>query len=128
MKIKRAQYYEAKIYIGSVFHYNGPKFSLVDLKGCIYNFQINNHDADDVVVPVRITPTNYQAEAYFEPGWEISVINYPRKPRKISEIKDFALGLAEHLLDQLRQNRVSVILPDTIIMFESDDAMEKATE
>jgi hypothetical protein len=79
----------------------------------------------DICSPVRITETCYLWADYLEEGWEIAIINYPRRSKDHSLIKDFACNLANFLLFKFKQNRISVVMPDEIIMFESDNPQEK---
>ena len=124
INIKKASYYEAKIYIGSREQYYGEGFSLQDLKDRISDFQKDN--IREKIIPVRITSTSYLAGDYCEQGWEISVINYPRTPREHYVLEAFAMQLAQYLLKKFHRNRISVVCPDKIVMFEAEDAMEKA--
>lgn len=134
---KIATYCEARIYIGSRQRYNGPEFSERDLASAIGDFQTRIDESSQVAMPVRITKTSYVFGDYFEEGWEIGLINYPRKPHVSSDIFEFAAELAKHLLVKFNQNRISVVCTDTtgnlnpdqiinsyIIMFCADDAEE----
>jgi len=126
IKIKNAPHYEARLYIGSRENYDGPAFDVDRLHEVIKDFQ-NEHLVDDVLIPVRVTATTYRAGDYSEDGWEVAVINYPRKPRDRIILESFMFELAQHLLDVLKQNRISVVTPEKIVMFESDVAVEKAS-
>ena len=117
MKIKTNESYEVKLYIGSCEGYNGQSFTEGEMIAVIGNYQ-KNSDA----TPVRLTPTAYIHCDYREKGWEVAAIMYPRYPKSIERINAFMEGLAKHLLVYFKQNRISVIFPDKITMFESDNA------
>lgn len=117
--IKKVKNFEARIYIGSKVRYNGPSFSVVDLKSEISNFQKTNYIISNTV---RITATDFVFNGYEESGWEIAIINYPRneKPEKI--IRGFTFDLAVHLFKHFEQNRMSIVFPDEIVMLEDNSA------
>lgn len=130
-----ATYYEARIYIGSRQRYNGPEFSEDDLVAVIGDFQTRLYKLwsdKSISTPVRITKTRYVFGDYSEVGWEIGILNYPRKPNLPNELREFALELAKLLLVKFNQNRISVVCkgnnflsPDfEIVMFYADDAEE----
>ncbi len=121
--MKTNDFYEARIYIGSREGYNGPKFTKNDLIKEIAAYQ-SEHGLE-VCSPVRIAETCYLWSDYLEEGWEIGIINYPRMPKPDFRIKLFACNLAQFLVLKFKQNRISVVLPDEIIMFESDNPQEK---
>lgn len=118
--VKKNSNYEAKIYIGSCEGYSGPKFSFLDLKHVIGDFQ--KQTGLEIANPVRVTATTYIFDTYEEDGWEIAIINYPRKSKSHQILHDFALELAAHLLEYFHQNRISVVFPEEIVMLESLDA------
>ena len=120
--IKKNANYEARIYLGSCLGYNGPQFSFEELRAVIGEFQKSGIDTCN---PVRITPTTYVWADYQEAGWEIAVINYPRYPKSHIVLHDFAYNLAALLLEKFQQQRISIVLPDEIVMLEADDAEAK---
>jgi len=121
--IKKLDFYEARIYLGSRRKYNGPAFSYAELRAFIGAHQ--SEQGLSKANPVRITPTAYVWADYDEPGWEIAVINYPRQPKAHCELASFALDLATALLNNFEQNRISIVFPEEIVMLEADDAEDK---
>lgn len=115
--------FEARIYIGSKVGYTGEDYSVDDVRAAIGQYQQTL--GPQKATPVRITPTQFVWEDYNEPGWEIAAINYPRAPKSKAVISSFALGLAGHLLEHFRQDRISVVFPDEIVMLEADDPEKK---
>ncbi len=53
-----------------------------------------------------------------EPGAVIGIINYPRFPSKVENLKAKAIKLANNLLERLEQQRVTVVFTDETILVE----------
>ena len=121
MIFKSNPYHEVRIYIGSREGYEGPLLTRDDLRNHIGKFQAESGENTN---PVRLTETAYIFKDYEEYGWEIATIQYPRFPKPVQAINRFALDLAESLLNRFKQNRISVIFPDEIIMLEADNAQQ----
>ena len=127
MKFARTQpTHEVKIYIGSKRGYKGAPFDKAELTAYIWDVQ--DEAGPDEANPVRVTETTYlwagPGEKYREEGFEVAVINYPRRPKPTQVINRFALNLAESLLKHFQQNRISVVFPEEIVMLEADDPEE----
>lgn len=105
---------EIRLYIGSRVGYHGKEFNEEELIESIGNYQTSCEESS----PVRVTKTRYVDEHYNEPGWEIVAICYPRKPRTGSQLKRFMKGLAHHLLQDLKQMRVTLIKGKKTTVFE----------
>lgn len=126
MREKKCGTYEVLLYIGSKEGYKGKAFSREDLFREIGLFQ----DVIPNSLPVRVSPCTYIAGSnYQEDGHEISAIMYPNQLRTYSEIDNFMTGLAKHLMQTFKQNRITVrkLSPegyrtDSTIMFESEEA------
>lgn len=69
---------------------------------------------------VTITPTEFRYVAGNEPGVIVGLINYPRFPRTRKEIRKRAFALAEILMTELGQFRVTVTTPYKSYMFENE--------
>jgi hypothetical protein len=125
MKTKFHDYIEARLYIGSRSGYDGQFFTLHELAKKIQTYQkeVGDPKTDDLT-PVRITPTNYVAGDYMEAGWEVAVIAYPRRPKSQKQLYEFIDGLAAYLLNEFKQNRISIVSIDRCKMIESDTAQE----
>ena len=120
MRIKKANTFEARLYIGSVQGYHGTPFTFEELKQEVGNLQ--SESPKEEMIPVRIAPTNFVCGNYSEAGWEIAAINYPRFPKAEALITSFMMELAKRLLVCFNQNRISIIFPNETIMFESEEA------
>ncbi len=108
--------YEVHIYIGGRAGYDGDYFTLEQLKGAIFDYQISNPN----LMPVRITPTCYYIAGYDENGWDLATLAYPRKPYQHEDIDHFMFGLARNLLLRLRQKHITVVTPLTTYTFEEE--------
>jgi hypothetical protein len=120
--VKRADKYEVRLYIGSREGYNGPVISFDTLKESVKDFQIAQSEKAG---PVRITRTTFVFRDYEEDGYEIGMINYPRKPLGPIMVHQFAMDLAAYLLERFKQNRISIEFPDETCMLEADNAEVK---
>lgn len=70
---------------------------------------------------VTFTPTTFIYKGGEDPGIIIGLINYPRFPEEIRELKEKAKEIAYKLGGELRQNRVSIVFPDETVMVEIED-------
>lgn len=114
--------WESRIYLGSRERYDGP---LLDRSRIIQTIELYQKSADEEMqVSVRITPTTYIFQDYVEDGWEVGIINYPRFPRTESRLTQFTISLGSFLLNHLKQNRISLVMPNRTILLESEDAQE----
>ena len=71
---------------------------------------------DDIGDCVTVTKTKYIYSDGNEPGAVIGWISYPRFPRTIDEVKKRAINLAEKLMEELHQKRVTITTPTESIM------------
>ena len=64
---------------------------------------------------VSLEKVDYIYTGGFEKGFVIRVINYPRFPSKRTDIKNFALRIAENVLRDLGQGSCSVVCQDETV-------------
>ena len=76
---------------------------------------------DEIGWCITITLTELVYKKGNEPGVIVGVINCPRFPNTIDVLKEKIWTLAELLLTQLKQERLSVVFPDKIVMLEKED-------
>lgn len=69
---------------------------------------------------ITITPTEFRYVTGNEPGVIVGLIQYPRFPRTRKEIRNRAFNLADILMKELNQFRVTVTTPNKSYMFEND--------
>ena len=116
---KSREFYECKIYMGSINEKNKKKIRLSRISKFIKNFQ----DCYEVMIPIRVTKTSYlSGSQYEEKGYELGVINYPRIKNiknEQAEIKDFMILLAEALIVEFNQRRLSVVDDNYVTMYEA---------
>ena len=120
--IKAMPNLEARIYIGSSYGYGADSYTEEELRDAISQFQTQSEPSERT--SVRITKTGFLYMHYWEEGWEIGIVNYPRFPLTFDGLSVFANGLADSLLRRFSQNRISVILADTIYLHEQENADE----
>lgn len=73
---------------------------------------------------VTFEETEYLYKDGNERGIKVGIIQYPRFPAEISEIKDRTLKLAQKLLIGLNQCRVTVVFSDETIMLTNEDLVK----
>ena len=118
MKVR--DYYEVKLYLGSVNSLTGDNIYGFALERAIGEVQ----EKYGKIIPVRITETTYiSGTNYRERGWEIAAINYPKLFIPMSDIKEFMLELGNKLLKKFGQSRICVVdsVENEIIMLERDN-------
>ena len=116
---KQASAYEAKLYMGSKEGYDGEEFTEDEIRIVIQEFQKSQE-----IIPVRISKTCFMAGDYYEHGWEIVAINYPRYPKTHEYIWSFMHSLAKHMLINFKQNRVTLQDHKTSLMVEDINRAE----
>lgn len=78
--------------------------------------QICQEYVDRVGLCVTVTPASYIYNDGNEPGAIVGLINYPRFPSTEEDIRRKAILLAIRLKDELKQHRVSIMMPDETLM------------
>lgn len=114
--IRELPTYYANIYVGLKPGYSNVVYSLDYLKFIVQKF------VNEIKLCVTVTPTTFTYVDGSEPGAIVGLINYPRFPSYPSEIQEKAIKLAELLMEQLCQIRISIVFPDKTIMLERTDA------
>jgi hypothetical protein len=76
--------------------------------------------ANDGGLCVTVTATRFIYKNGSEPGIAVGLINYPRFPEEIASIRHKALALAERLMTEYRQMKVSVVFPNETVMLEKE--------
>ena len=102
--------FTATIYCGLQEGYTGPIHSIDEV------YTICQRYVDKVKWCVTVTPTTFIYTRGKESGVIVGIIQYPRFPLSIKQIRGRALTLASRLKDQLRQERVSIVYPDQTVV------------
>lgn len=105
--------YTATIYCGLRPGYKGREVSTTRILRKIQAY------CDDVGLCVTVTPTTFVYTKGRERGLIIGLINYPRFPARPADILRRAKELASMLLDEARQNRISIVATDRTIMISN---------
>lgn len=113
--MKKIDTFTAQIYIGTRQGYSGFLISVDEIKKWLQDF------CTEVGLGVTITPTEFIYSNGNEPGVIIGLINYPRFPKSVNEIKDTALTIGNNLLKLCKQERLSIVFSDETIMLEKID-------
>ena len=115
MRQKKNRAYEVRLYLGSINEITKRPFSEIALADKIGSVQ----ESFPHTIPVRISPTLFvSGDSYREAGWEVAAIRYPRIQTTKRAINKFMKKLAIELLYEFKQHRISIVMPNRIIMFE----------
>lgn len=119
MKKKRVDTFYCYFVIGVNHGYDkDTEISKQQLIDHIANFQKQYWD-DSCSVNVADQQTIVYGD-YCEDCYKVEAINYPRFPKKRSKIEKFMLTLIEYLMVNLKQNRITLVMPDSTIMLQND--------
>ena len=106
--------YNVQIWVGLQETYDKEKLHTINEIELICEEYVN-----EVKDCITVTPTKFKYVGGVEDGAIIGWISYPRFPRKRKEIRKRALGLAEKLMYELNQYRVTVTTPFKSYMLEN---------
>jgi len=104
--------YNIDIWIGSIDNEENKPFTIEDLEIEMRLFFLDTPQC------FTVTPTTYYHVDGKEEGYRIGLINYPRFPKSKYKLRDHALKLADQLMWNLGQKRVSVVTPKRTYMLE----------
>lgn len=105
--------YNVQIWVGLRIGYSNEFHTLDDVRAICDAYISEINDC------ITITPTEYRYVNGWENGVVIGLIQYPRFPRKVRDIKKMAMLLANKLLVGLDQNRVTVTTPHKSYLIEN---------
>ena len=112
MKILKA--YNIQIWVGLREHYDESVHTIEEVRDICDTYVNRVKDC------ITITPTEYRYVNGNEPGVIIGWIQYPRFPRKRKEILRRALELADIIMRELGQFKVTVVTPNKSYMLENN--------
>ena len=113
--MKEVETFEAKIYVGFRYSYDGDMCHIETLK------KLCQTHCDTIGLCVTVTPTTFIYKGGNEEGAIVGLINYPRFPSSKEEILDKAIFIGYSLLKRLKQKRLSIVTSDKTIMLEAED-------
>jgi hypothetical protein len=76
---------------------------------------------EEVGFCVTFTPTTFIYSNGNEPGVIVGCIQYPRFPLPNEQNRERAIALAKRLMSQAHQKRVSIMMPDEVVMLSKED-------
>ena len=106
--------FEAKIFVGFKETKTGVIHTIEECEQLCQKFVNINPQC------VTVTPTKYIYTNGYEHGAIIGLIQYPRFPTDELEIRAIALKLANILLIEFNQSRVTVNFDDEVIMLSNE--------
>jgi len=104
--------FTANIYVGTQHGYDGEFSSIDEIRQWLQNY------CDTVKLGITLTPTEFIYVGGREPGVIVGLINYPRFPKPIEEIKAQAFDIANGLMKLCHQERLSIVFSDETMMLE----------
>jgi len=110
--------YTAYIYVGLKDKNNNNIASIDEVKKICQDY------VDNIGLCVTVTPTEFIYTNGNEPGVIVGLINYPRFPKKGFEIIKLANELGKKLMVQLEQCRISIVYPQSTIIFFNNDKID----
>lgn len=113
--------YTARIYVGLKEGYDGIQHSPFEDEELLQKY------CDEKGFAVEVKPTRYIYTNGNEDGIDVGIINYPRFPKMVEEIRIHAWEIAEILLLAFKQERCTIVFSDKTVMLEKADLelMEK---
>ena len=111
--MKTVESFNVQIWVGLRTGYTDQEHTIDEVR------DICDKWCNEVKQCVTITPTEYRYVDGHENGVIIGFINYPRFPSAPVEITKRAMELANILMTNLNQKRVSIITPDKTYMIEN---------
>jgi hypothetical protein len=111
--MKSVKTFECKIFVGLKEGYSGRVHNISDVELLLQEY------CDSVRFCFTVTPTKFIYKNGNENGCIIGIINYPRFPKTEEELKDVAVYIANLLLTELNQFRISIACSDETIMLEA---------
>jgi len=113
--MKKTITFTANIYVGTRHGYTDKRSSVYEIREWMKKF------CNDTKIGVTLTSTEFMYVDGNEPGVIIGLINYPRFPKPIKEIKENAIAIAQGLMELCEQERVSIVFSDETIMLEKNE-------
>jgi len=109
--------FQASIFVGTKNKDTGEVKSLADIE------EICQRYCDEVSLCVTVTPTNFIYTNGREAGAIVGLINYPRFPTISTAMHSTAIELADILLHEMGQYRVTVIIGTETIMLSNKNTV-----
>jgi hypothetical protein len=110
--MKTVDTFTATIYVGLKEGYNGSEHLIEDVELLCQEY------CDEVGLGVTIIPLRFVYTKGNENGCAIELINYPRFPSDKETIKEHAIAIADMLLEELGQLRLSIVCSDRTYLIE----------
>ena len=112
--MKTVKSYNVQIWVGLQETYDNKRLHTIEEVETICQKYVN-----ELKDCITITPTKFKYVNGSESGAVIGWINYPRFPRQRKEIRNRALYLAEILMNELNQYRLTVTTPFKSYMLQN---------
>lgn len=114
MTITTVPTFTASIYVGLMERETG-----LATPPSVAKFKVKEY-VNAVGLCVTYTETEFIYTNGGEPGFIVGLINYPRFPSSSEQIKAHAIAIAEMLLKECKQLRVTVVMPNETVMISAE--------
>ena len=118
------QPFKAIINIGLQWNYTDKLISKSEVIKALSSYQKSKMKDNDITLSVSVKETLIVLADQLEPHLELSIINYPRFPLDIAELKSETQLLVEFLMEKFNQNRVVIEYLDEIVMLEKSSQID----
>ncbi len=120
MNITKSHTFRAVATFGLKRGYLEELISLEEFKLKLVAAQNEVYQKLNIQLSAKISPCEIVFSGQDEPSVDLSFIQYPKFPNKVSLLKEGILRLVEILMLALDQNRVVIVFDDETIMLEVD--------
>ncbi len=116
--------FAASVTIGLCRGYSNKKISQQEFKKALLKAQQTVNTDLKIGISIKLTPCEILFLGQEEPSMELQFIQYPKFPKKESELKEAIVALTKQIMTELGQNRVVIVFTDQTIMLEQSEAID----
>ncbi len=124
MKIISSQYLTATITIGQNIGYSDKSFSKGELYKILQTYQDKRIKDAKIYLSAFVYSGDIVMSNQIEKHYKIEFINYPKFPLDSKTFKKEITELTNHLMKELKQNRIVIVFNDDIIMLEENETID----
>lgn len=104
--------------------YSNSIISLTEFKAALTKTQQTIHTEYTIALSTKITPCEIVFLGQEESSVTIEIIQYPKFQYEVQALKSAFIALTEKMMQELEQNRVVIVFPDTTVMLEQNNSID----